>query len=1010
MAGYVESFLDGLDTFFAWLSTSLKQTTESYCDLETADSPTVLVSHEGGLLSVLHVHGVRELVGGDEFSRLRDGVSMSLQTAMGQTGRSIQVFFSHDKQNIKDYIQDVCLPAKETAQRLNLDLSDLFEERADFLSQYCAEENVYVVLWTHPASLSGDQLKNAMAEKAKFIRENKIPPFFNSQSIIAAIPDLRDAHDAFVRSVLMDFNSMNIYTELMEVHDAVKAMRMSADPDFTSRTWRAVLPGDNIPVREVNEFKGDLTDILWPSLARQLIPRDGEALDLRTVRLGDKLYSSVFVDLFPREIKPFITLFTRILPTHIPWRISFLLDSDGLSSMRLKGLLSAILTFSSSQNRLISDSVNLLKYIQLNSDNAVVRLRVTATTWAPDGDLPLLRRRASELAKAMEGWGSTMISEVCGDPFAGIVSSMMGVSHESAATAAVAPLNDVIYMLPLTRPASPWAKGALLLRSPDGKLWPFQPGSPEQTTWIDLIYARPGSGKSVLSNALNLALCLSSGLQRLPRIAVIDIGPSSSGLISLLREALPPAQRHLVAYHRLQMRPEYSINPFDTQLGCRFPTAQERAFLVNFLTLLTTPLGSDKPYDGMPDLAGMIVDELYKTLADDANPYPYAEGVEILVDGILEEIGFVLDQKTTWWEVTDALFLAGFTHEAYFAQRYAMPLLADAASACRASTIEDLYGKVIAPTGESLINAFSRMVSSAVREYSILSRVTSFDLGDARVVALDLDEVAKSGGDSASRQTSVMYMLARYIMAKNYYLTEEAMGTIPDNYKDYHRTRIQEIREDPKRLVYDEFHRTSKAKAVREQVALDMREGRKWKVQIAVISQSIDDFDSMMVEFATSIYVMDAGPAQTVDKISTIFGLSNTAKTALRTRVHGPRAGGATFLAQFATKSGNNVQLLTLTLGPVELWAFSTTVEDANVRNQLYRYLGPGKARRLLATLFPNGSVASEVQERLEKLKEEEGLISESVSVGVIEGLVHEILDAYSQNPNVKILPKKISR
>ena len=82
--------------------------------------------------------------------------------------------------------------------------------------------------------------------------------------------------------------------------------------------------------------------------------------------------------------------------------------------------------------------------------------------------------------------------------------------------------------------------GALLFRSPDGKPWPFQPGSTQQTTWIDLVYARPGSGKSVLSNAINLALCLSGGLTRLPRIAIIDIGPSSSGLISLLKKLCRP--------------------------------------------------------------------------------------------------------------------------------------------------------------------------------------------------------------------------------------------------------------------------------------------------------------------------------------------------------------------------------------------------------------------------------------------------------------------------------------
>ena len=77
---------------------------------------------------------------------------------------------------------------------------------------------------------------------------------------------------------------------------------------------------------------------------------------------------------------------------------------------------------------------------------------------------------------------------------------------------------------------------------------------------------------------------------------------------------MPADKRHLVAYHRLRMTPEYSINPFDTQLGSRFPTPQERSFLVNFLTLLATPVGAEKPYDGISDMAGLIVDEVYKEL------------------------------------------------------------------------------------------------------------------------------------------------------------------------------------------------------------------------------------------------------------------------------------------------------------------------------------------------------------------------------------------------------------
>ncbi|HAT1659916.1 TPA: type IVB secretion system protein IcmB/DotO [Legionella pneumophila] len=1008
MANWSESFFEGVDTFFAWLSTSLKQTTESYIDLETADSPTVLVNHDGSLLSILKIEGITGLAGPEEFERLVEGLANSFQAAMGRPGHALQVYFSHDKQNIVKMIKDIYDPAEATANRLELNLRDLFEERVNYLSQYCAEERVYFVLYTRPFNLASDQLKAANKAKMKMIKDTKAPPFKNSQTIFAAVPEIRDTHDAYVRAILNDLDALNVIAKLLEVHDAVHAIRMTGDPDYTADDWRATLPGDKIPVRELNNFEGDPSDLLWPPLSKQVLPRDAEIIDLRTVRVGDKIYASTYIDLFPKDVRPFISLFSRILPSHVPWKISFLLESEGLSTIKLKGLLAAILSFSSAQNRLISDSVNLLKYIQLNTDEAIVRLRVVATTWAPEGNIPLLRRRSSELVKAIEGWGSTDVSEICGDPFAGFVSSMLATTLNSSAVASVAPLSDVISMLPITRPASPWKTGALLFRTPDGKPWPFQPGSTEQTTWIDLVYARPGSGKSVLSNALNLALCLSGGLMRLPRIAIIDIGPSSSGLISLLKEALPASKRHLVAYHRLRMTPDYSINPFDTQLGCRYPTALERSFLVNFMTLLTTPLGAAKPYDGMADLAGMVVDELYKSLADEFNPTPYAPGIEEFIDSILEEIGFVRDAKSTWWEVTDALYSAGFVHEAMLAQRYAMPLLADAASICRTPSIEDLYEKITAPTGESLINAFSRMISSAVREYPILSRVTSFDIGDARVVSLDLDEVAKSGGDAADRQTAVMYMLARYVLARHYYLTEESLNNVPEQYKEYHKQRVLEIREDHKRIVYDEFHRTAKSSAVREQVIIDMREGRKWKVQISLLSQAVDDFDPVMIDFATAIYVMDAGPSQAVEKTSQIFGLSETAKIALRTRVHGPRQGGATFLAQFATKTGINVQLLTLTLGPVELWAFSTTAEDATVRNLLYRHLGPSEARRLLAALFPNGTVTKELEARLASMKQKVGLIEDEEREGMINQLVNDILDAYSKDPNVKSLPAKV--
>ncbi len=86
------------------------------------------------------------------------------------------------------------------------------------------------------------------------------------------------------------------------------------------------------------------------------------------------------------------------------------------------------------------------------------------------------------------------------------------------------------------------------------------------------------------------------------------------------------------------MTPDYSINPFDTQLGCRKPSPQERGFLVNFVTLLATPLGAERPYDGISDMAGLVVDEMYKYLDDEGKAHPYTKGIEPLVDDILGKL------------------------------------------------------------------------------------------------------------------------------------------------------------------------------------------------------------------------------------------------------------------------------------------------------------------------------------------------------------------------------------
>ncbi len=244
------SIFRGINTFWAWLSTLLKQTTLSYCEIQTADSRTTLVANDGSLVTILRIEGVQMLIGREEFERILNGLRQSLQTAMSHPGYMIQVFFSYNKDEVQGVITEILSPAEATASRLGLRLDDLFSERINYLSKYCAHEEVYIALWTRLGSLTSEQSKRARNEKTRDIKKNKIPPFFQTQNIFAAVPDLRESHDSFVRSVENDFNTWGIVTQTLEVHEAVYVMRRSADPEFTDRNWRPLLPGDKITIKE----------------------------------------------------------------------------------------------------------------------------------------------------------------------------------------------------------------------------------------------------------------------------------------------------------------------------------------------------------------------------------------------------------------------------------------------------------------------------------------------------------------------------------------------------------------------------------------------------------------------------------------------------------------------------------------------------------------------------------------------------------------------------------------
>ena len=966
-----------------------KHPVESFIRLETAENATTLVAEDGSLVSYLSIDGSRQIIGEEEYRYLIDSSVVKLGSRFDQPGHALQIFFARNPQRIGRELVKLNIPSRQSSKNIGLEVDDLYEERVRHMSRFLTWEGYYFVLWTRPSILNKSESEKAQKNAKSAARY----PASDAQNINMSYEAMRTRHKSYVTGFQSALDEMGIRANLLEAHDALRAVRDNMFPSRASDNWKACLPGDPIPVRAPRSDK-DLSDVLWPPLRQQIAMSHAEKKTANFVKMDGQLWGGCDITLAPMDPSPFPMLMNRLFESNVPFRISFLIESGGIQGAQTKLSIASILGFTNPQNKQIKNSLESLQ--ALARSEPIVRLRISLATWAPEDRMDLMEERMSTLMQAAESWGYCQVSNVIGDPLDAVMSSAMGIACASTAPAAIAPLYDVMKLIPWQRPSSPFDKGSILFRTPDGKVWPYQTGSAMTNTWFDLIFAQPGAGKSVLLNTLNLGTCLNAGLSKLPYVAVIDIGPSSSGLISLIREALPHDRRHEAAYYRLQMDQKYAINPFDTQLGCRAPLLDERAYLIELLTLLCTPPGKGEAYDGIQQLAGMVVDEMYRWRNDNeasAEPRPYLPRIDEEIDEALKTYNIHLPADPYWWDVVDKFFERGEYHLANLAQRHAVPVLGDAITAARRPQIRGLLEETsIGSSAESVINAFERMITSAVREFPILSAVTKFEIAGARVCALDLMDVAPQGDDTADRQTAVMYMLARHALVRSWWMAREALEFIPEQYRSYHEQRLQELEETPKRLCYDEFHRTSASKSVRGQIIRDVREGRKRGVQILLSSQLLEDFDDNMVDLATGVWILGTAISDTaVDKAQERFGLSNTARNVIRYQLTGPRSSGAPALFVMGSKDGRYEQHLINTLGPIELWALSTSAEDVSIRNRLYTRLGAARARRILAANFPGGSARAEIKRRV-FMKAEKGETMASASSVVIEEIVEELV------------------
>jgi intracellular multiplication protein IcmB len=124
------------------------------------------------------------------------------------------------------------------------------------------------------------------------------------------------------------------------------------------------------------------------------------------------------------------------------------------------------------------------------------------------------------------------------------------------------------------------------------------------------------------------------------------------------------------------------------------------------------------------------------------------------------------------------------------------------------------------------------------------------------------------------------------------------------------------------------------------------------------------------------------------------FHLTEASARVLRNSLNGPGPDGAPVLAILQAGAYRYEQMLVNRLGPVELWAFSTTPGDTSLRNRLYAKLGFSEALRRLSQIFPHGSALKEIERRKEE-RLRSGERDESVQAGVVDELVTELMEGF---------------
>lgn len=918
-----------------------------------------LITKDSGYLTVIDFRGALNVMNSQSMDSFIDDFLLRLQGDLKAEGRTLDFCIMHDPGTAEKVVSPNVDIMKRSSRKIKLNADSFLNEKEDILCNLSNYYSCYLSIMSSPDAL-GASKGDVISRDQKLKKERGIIPRFgeHTQCPDIAIAELGDSHNAFVKNICAALDQKINYS-VLKADEALLKIKKTMFLEYTSDKWKPSFPGDKLKInfKRSTPVKTDLSDTLTVPLAAQFYDicptRDDGNSSL--VDIDGMKYAPVLAEYGP-ETPIMFSKFSHVAKGQFPYRINFTIHTGHdktVKQMRSRSALGSYITVLNSNNSVVKKGLDEL--IQLSENNPMATMSVTACTWGKDSESCVRNKRM--LIQSLVNWSGLSIIEERGDPIGLLAESVGGITLKKRRQAPEfpMPLFEAINMCPLSQPASSWQKGSLLFLTPYDSLYPMDMGSPLQTSWLNLVFAPPGYGKSFLLSAINLSSLIKSGTHALPYLSILDIGYSSAVFVRLIKSMLPDSQKHLAQAYKLQNSKEYAINIFDTMLCCRYPTSLERSQIEDLVTELLTP-GDGKAFEGMEEIVKLMVEKVYAMKSDYGEPNEYTDGVSSVVSQALRDNNISVYDGMSWWSVVDALFEVGDYRTAKLAQRYAVPRLSDLSSVINDNAFDDYREYQV--NGSPAMTRIKNSIKNAVTSYPIMSTITQFDISDSKIISLDLQDVVPRSDGENSKTANVMYMLGKMCTTKAFYMGMEAIKEIPEKYREYHRKVFTEMDSVQKYLCVDEYHRTKSSTKFRSGLIRDGREGRKFGIIISVLSQYPQDFDEELIRAATNKFILYVGDDDTERKIiQDRFSISESAMESAKLYCHGPGKDGSNLLYLGRIRGVGTVQQILRYVGGVkERWAYTTNKKDDRLIGKLIDKIGLENAYEVLSKKFPSGT------------------------------------------------------